>query len=104
MPGSIYQIKRVGLSIVRILHLDSVTLDGYATLTLQIHVVENLFLQLALIDGLGNLQQPVGQRAFAVVDMRYDTEIANVFHRCKFTRFSVNFDKENMNPVLCINR
>jgi hypothetical protein len=34
--------------------------------------------------------------------MGYNTEIAYVFHRCKFTPFSLNFDKENMKRGLCI--
>jgi hypothetical protein len=39
-----------------------------------------LFLQLAVADRTGHLKQPVCQRAFAVVDVRDDAEIPNVFH------------------------
>ena len=47
-------------------------------LALQIHVVQHLLLHVAVGDGAGDLQQPVGQGALAVVDMGDDAEIADV--------------------------
>ena len=52
-------------------------LDGDAALALQIHVVEDLVFHVALRDRLGLLQNAVGKRAFAVVNMCNDAEIAN---------------------------
>jgi hypothetical protein len=57
-----------------------VALDGNATLTLQIHVVEQLRLHITGTDSIGKLQQAVGKGTFTVVDMGDYAEIANMFH------------------------
>ena len=44
----------------------------------QRHVVEQLVFHQPRIDGPGGLEQPVGQRALAMVDVRDDAEIADV--------------------------
>ena len=53
--------------------IESITGDT----ALQIHVVEDLVFHVALRDRLGLLQNTVGKRAFAVVNMCNDAEIAN---------------------------
>ena len=53
--------------------------DGNATFLLQVHVVEDLVLHFALRNGVGGLEQTVGESAFAVVDMGDDAEVADVF-------------------------
>ena len=55
-------------------------LDGDAALALKVHIVENLVLRLPFVDGARVLKQTVGQSALAVVDVRYDAEIADVVH------------------------
>src|SRR5262249_48285801 len=45
---------------------------------LQVHLVQELFLLLAAGDRAGDLQNAVGKRGFAVVDMRDDAEVSNV--------------------------
>jgi hypothetical protein len=52
-------------------------LDGDAALPLQIHVVQQLVALVALGDRPRQLQQPVGQRRLAVVDVRDDAEVAD---------------------------
>ena len=57
-----------------------------------IHVVEHLRLHFALIQGVGFFEQAVCQRALAVVDVGYDAEVADVFHKshknvCKYTKY-----------------
>jgi hypothetical protein len=52
-------------------------LDGDAALALEIHVVQQLVALVALGHGARQLQQPVGQRRLAVVDVRDDAEIAD---------------------------
>lgn len=44
-------------------------------------LVEVLGLPMALLDGAGELQQPVGQRRLAVVDVRDDREVPNPLRR-----------------------
>ena len=46
---------------------------------LQLHVVERLLAHFAFIERAGFFQQAIGQRAFAVVDVSNDREIANMF-------------------------
>jgi len=58
-------------------HADGVGLDGDAALALQVHGIENLGLHFARGERSGELQQTVGERGFAVVDMRDDREIAD---------------------------
>ena len=56
------------------------TFDGYAALTLQIHIIEHLSLQVLAFNGIGILQQTVGQSAFPMIDMCYYTEISDILH------------------------
>ena len=60
MSGCVNQVENVFLPFVQVFHLDGVALDGDAALTLQIHVVENLVLKVAVVNRLGVLQQTVG--------------------------------------------
>ena len=52
--------------------------DRDAAFALQIHGVEHLRMHLALGERAGEFQQAVGQRGFAVVDVRDDAEITDV--------------------------
>ena len=53
-------------------------LDGDAALALDVHRIEHLLLHLARFEPAGELDQPVGQRRLAVVDMGDDGEIADI--------------------------
>jgi hypothetical protein len=63
---------------VLVKHGHGAGLDGDAALALQVHVVEDLLLELALGDGAGAHEQPVGQGALAVVDVGDDREVPNL--------------------------
>ena len=79
VAGRVDQVELVGLAVLRgVGHADGVGLDGDAALALQVHGIEHLGLHLARGQRAGQLQQAVGQRGFAVVDMRDDREIADV--------------------------
>ena len=52
-------------------------LDGDAALALEIHRVEHLRLHLARLQRAGHLEEAVGQRRLAVVDVRDDREVAD---------------------------
>ena len=62
----------------RVHHAHGVGLDGDAALALEVHRVQHLRLHLARGQRAGQLQQPVGEGGFAVVDVRDDREVANV--------------------------
>jgi hypothetical protein len=52
--------------------------DRDPAIALELHVVEQLLAELALFHGASPLEQAIGQRALAVVDVRNDAEIANM--------------------------
>ncbi len=73
------QVEDVGLAVARgVFDAHGVGLDGDAALALDVHRVEELLLHVAFGDGAGELDQPVGQGGFPVVDMGDDGEIADV--------------------------
>ena len=78
VAGSVDQVELVSLAVLRgVGHADGVGLDGDAAFALQVHGVEHLGLHFARGERSGQLQQAVGQRGFAVVDVRDDREIAD---------------------------
>ena len=87
------QVERVPLSVAgRVLHLDGVALDGDSLFAFEVHVVEHLRLHFALVERVGLFQQTVCECRLAVVDVGYDAEVADVFHKshknvCKYTKY-----------------
>ena len=80
MSRSIDQVQHVLLALVDIFHLDRVALDRDSLFALEVHIVQHLSLQFALRKRLGRFEQAIGKRTLAVIDMRYDTEIADILH------------------------
>ena len=78
MAGRVDQVEDIGLPILRLVfEAHGLRLDGYAALPFDIHAVEQLFLHIPVLHRSGLLDQPVGERGFAVVDMRHDGEVAD---------------------------
>ena len=78
MAGRVDQIQRVALAVRRgVEEPHRASLDRDAALALEIHVVEELGLHLARRDRARQLQQAIGKRRFAVIDVRDDGEIAD---------------------------
>ena len=63
---------------------DGLRLDRDPALALEVHRVEQLVAHLALGDGLRQLEDAIGERRLAVVDVRDDREVADVLlvHEC----------------------
>ena len=79
MAGRVHEIEHVGAPVLRrVFEAHGLRLDGDAALALDIHGIEHLLGHLALRQPPGRLDQPVGQRRFAVVDMRHDGEVADI--------------------------
>ena len=100
------QVERVAFAVAgRVFHLYGVALDGDALFALEVHVVEHLRLHFALVQGVGLLQQAVCEGRFAVVDVGYDAEVADVFHEfaskntCKYTKYILNSAKPSPGAV-----
>ncbi len=82
MAGRVDEVQQVLLAVERgVVEPDRVGLDGDAPLPLDIHGVEQLLLHVAGADGVGGLDQAIGQRGLAVVDMRHDGEVADMAER-----------------------
>ena len=71
-------MEYLALALGFLLLIFGVGLDGDAALALQVHRVEHLRLHLSRGERAGHLEQAVGQRGFAVVNVRDDRKIADV--------------------------
>jgi len=81
MAGRVDQVEDVILAVVgAVIEPHRLRLDGDAALALDVHRVEHLLLagHFAVAEPAGELDQPVGQRRFAVIDMRDDGEVAYI--------------------------
>jgi hypothetical protein len=73
------EIELVGLAVVGgVEHPNRLGLDGDAALALDVHRVEDLLDHVAVGHGVGELEDPIGKRRLAVVDVRDDREVAYV--------------------------
>ncbi len=78
VAGRVDEVERVGLPIQRrIGEAHGLRLDGDAALALDVHIVEHLIRHLARGQSAGDLDQPVGERGLAMVDMGDDGEVAD---------------------------
>src|SRR4029079_19789951 len=59
-------------------HADRVELAGDPALALQVQGIQNLSLHLTLLQHACCLDQPIGERRLAVVDVRDNAEVANM--------------------------
>ena len=81
MAGCVGEVEFVaGPVFRRVFHGDRVGFDRDPALALEVHGVEELFLRLALLDRFRGLQQTVGERGLAVVDVGDDAEVARVLY------------------------
>ena len=78
IPYPFDQVQNVLLSVLRpVPERHRARLDRDAPLLLQLHVVQHLLVHVPLRDGPAALQNPVGERRLAVVDVGHDGEIAD---------------------------
>ncbi len=79
VPWRVDQIQDVGLAIVSLVgQADGVGLDRDAALALEVHAVEDLRFHFARLQRSGHLEETVGQRRLAMVDVGDDGEVADV--------------------------
>ena len=78
-PGRVDEVELVAAPV----HADGLRLDRDPALALEVHRVEQLLAHLALGDRAGQLEDAIGERRLAVVDVRDDREVANavLLHR-----------------------
>ena len=79
VAGRVHQVENVGLAVLGLVfEPDGLRLDGDAALALDVHGIEHLLDHVARRHRSGLLDQPVGERRLAVVDMGDDREIADI--------------------------
>src|ERR1700739_3855093 len=57
--------------------------DGDTPLALEVHAVEHLLLHLAVRESPAKLDEPIGERRFAVIYVRDDGEVTYVLHEVR---------------------
>jgi hypothetical protein len=73
------QVELVGLAVARVVgEAHRLGLDGDTPLAFQLHGIEHLLLHLPVAEPAAALNQAVGQRRLAVVDVGDDREVADV--------------------------
>ena len=75
------EVQRIGLAVARIVQTHGAGLDRDAALALELHVVEELIGHVALLHRAAELDEPVGQGGFAVVDVGDDGKVPDVVLR-----------------------
>src|SRR5262249_19490710 len=89
VAGRVDQIENVILAVARpVVEPDRLRLDCDAALAFDIHGIEHLLDHLAVGEPAGHLDQAVGQRRLAVVDMRHDREVGDMVGRSHGARDS----------------
>ena len=78
-PG-VDKVEGIILTLVFVVHLDSVALDRDAFLLFEIHRIKNLILHIARVECVCDFQHSVCQSTLAVVDMCYNAKIPSVLH------------------------
>ena len=83
VPGGVDEIQLVALAVAlrRVIESDRLRLDGDAALALELERIEHLILHLAGFEAAANLDEPVGQRGLAVIDVGDDGEVAYPLHQ-----------------------
>ena len=80
MPWGINQIELIGLTILGVIvKRDTLRFDGNTPLPLDIHRIENLSRHLSLGQPTTRLDEAIGERGLAMIDVRDDGEITDVF-------------------------
>ena len=82
MARRVDQIEVVDLAVARlVVQRSGLCLDGYPTLLLDLHRVENLRFHLAICKSPATLDQAICKRRLAVIDVRNDRKISDVIHQ-----------------------
>lgn len=99
VPGGVEEVEFVGDAVVRlVVHCDGMGLDGDALFPLEFHGVEELVLLLAFGDGLGVLEESIGERGFPVIDVGDDGKVPGELDgHAVWGRWDTRF-RGNMNP------
>ncbi len=84
MAGGVDEVELVLLAVAGlVLQRDALGLDGDAALALDGVGVQHLLLHLTRLQAAAELDEAVGERGFAVVDVGDDGEVADALHAAR---------------------
>ena len=83
MTGGVDEVQLVGLAVLLrlVIESDRLRLDGDAAFPLELEGIEHLILHLAGFEAAAYLDEPVGERGLAVIDVGDDREITYALHQ-----------------------
>ena len=82
VAGRVHEVEDIGLSVLGfVFEAHRLRFDGDAALALDVHGIEHLLDHVALRHRPGLLDEPVGERGLAMVDMGDDREVSDVLDR-----------------------
>ena len=83
VAGRVDEVQLVGLAVLLrlVIKSDRLGLDGDAALALELERIEDLVLHFAGFEAAADLDEAVGQRGLAVIDVGDDREIAYALHQ-----------------------
>ena len=84
MPRRVNQVQTVMCTFIRgVGQANCLTFDGDAALSLDIHIVQYLILEVTVGYDIGSLDQAVGQCRLPMVDMGNNAEVSYSLHSYK---------------------
>ena len=84
VAGGVHQVELIGLAILRgVGQAHRLRLDRDPALFLDVHIIKDLRRHLAFGQPAGELDQPVGERRFPMIDMGDNAEIADMRERSR---------------------
>ena len=87
MAWCVDQVQQVVISIRGlVLEGNRVALDRDSPFSLDIHGIEHLFMELTLRNAITGLNQSVGKRRLAMIDVGNNAEISNLFQLASYNR------------------
>jgi len=81
MPRGVDQVEKIAPAVLpRVGEADRLAFDGDPAFALDVHGVQDLVLELPVRNDVGGLDETIGKRGLAVIDVCDDAEIAYDFH------------------------
>ena len=87
MPGGVDQVEVVGLAVSGlVMQRGCLRLDGDAAFFFDVHRIQHLGLHVAQLQPAAALDQAVGQRGLAVVNVGNDGKVSDVLHQARASK------------------
>jgi hypothetical protein len=94
MTRRVDQIEDILLSVSRVIGKgNGLTLNGDPSFALDVHIIQDLILEVSLIDHARILNEAVGKGRFSVINVCNDAKITYVLHGLKIGANSTNGSK-----------